>query len=139
MSFDANLLPDGPYRIRVVASDAPSQPAAQVLTGERTSDLFTVDTATPQIPSLTATRAGSGLHVLATATDAKTPIDHAMYSVDAGHWLYVEPVGRISDSTHEQYDFTIPLAAEKQAGPHIVSLRVFDRNDNSTASEVQVP
>ena len=93
-SFDANLLPDGPYRIKVVASDAPSNPAADALTGEKVSDLFLVDTGTPRVTDLTAKRTSEGLQVTATATDQKTPIAHAAYSLDAGPWQYVDPVGK---------------------------------------------
>ena len=139
LSFDADLLPDGPYRIRIVASDAPSHPAASALTGEKTSDLFLVDTSTPAISNLAASRSSGGLHVTATATDARTPIAHAMYSIDAGPWQYVDPVGRISDALHEQYDFMAPLAAKDSTAAHNVTLRVFDRYDNAVSSEVQVP
>ena len=139
LSFDADLLPDGPYRLRVVASDAPSQPRGEALTGERISDLFLVDTATPQISGLTAVRSGNGLHVTASATDGHIPIAHAEYSVDAGPWQYVEPVGHLSDALHEQYDFTAPLPATDTASPHIVTLRVFDRYENAASSEAQTP
>ncbi len=134
-SFDASLLPDGPYRMRVVATDAASHPAGAALTGERVSDLFLVDTSTPQVTALDAQRAGAGVHVVATVTDAKTPIARAEYSLDAGPWQYVEPVGRLSDSLREQYDFQIPAPA---AGAHIVALRAFDRFENQGSSQVQV-
>ncbi len=138
-SFDASLLPDGPYRLRVVATDAPSHPAGQALTGERVSDLFLVDTATPSVAPLTARRVGDALHVTATATGTKTPIARAEYSVDAGPWQYVEPVGRVSDAIREQYDFSAPVPAETAGQPHVVTLRVFDRYDNSGTAKVSVP
>ena len=137
-TFDASLLPDGPYRIRVVASDAPSHPAGAALTGERVSDLFLVDTATPQVAPLAAQRASAGLHVTATVTDAKTPIARAEYSLDAGPWQYVEPVGRLSDSLREQYDFQVPTPASAP-GRHILTLRAFDRYDNVGSAKVQIP
>lgn len=138
-SFDASLLPDGAYRMKVVASDAPSHPAGQALTSERESASFLIDTATPQVSELKVTLAGSSLHVTATATDATTPIARAEYSVDAGPWQYVEPAGRLSDSLVEHYDFTAPLAPEARATgqPHTVSLRVFDRYDNAAAAEAR--
>ncbi len=134
-SFDATLLPDGPYRLRVVATDAPSHPAGQALTGERVSDLFLIDTATPQVPALEVKREGANLHVTATATDQKTPIARAEYSLDAAPWQYVEPVGRLSDSLREQYDFRVPAGA----GPHTLTLRVFDRFDNEGSAKTSLP
>ncbi len=55
LSFDAALLPDGRYEVKVVASDAPVHTDAEALTGERVSGEFVVDT-TPPVPGvLTAT------------------------------------------------------------------------------------
>ena len=58
-SFDATLIPDGGYRIKVVASDAPSHTPGDALTGEKMSDRFEIDTTPPAITNLkTAARAG---------------------------------------------------------------------------------
>ncbi len=138
-SFDANLLPDGPYRIKVVASDAPSNPAADALTGEKVSDLFLVDTQTPRVTELTATRGDNSLAITATAADQKTPIAHAAYSLDAGAWQYVDPVGKISDALTEQYRFTVPLSGATAGGTHVLTLRVFDRYENEGSAQVSVP
>ena len=55
-SFDASLLPDGGYTVKVVASDAPSHSPEQALTAEKESLRFEVDTTPPQIESLAAVR-----------------------------------------------------------------------------------
>ncbi|HWC19354.1 MAG TPA: hypothetical protein VG498_20245, partial [Terriglobales bacterium] len=43
------------------------------------------------------------------AADGFSPIKRAEYSIDAGEWHYVEPVGQISDSATEEYDFSAAL------------------------------
>ena len=134
-SFDASLLPDGAYRMRVVASDAPSHPAGEALTADRESASFLIATATPQVLDLAARFEVGSLHVTARATDAATPIARAEYSIDAGPWQYVNPVGRLSDSLVEHYDFVAPLEKTAPASQHTVSLRVFDRYDNAAAAE----
>ena len=48
-SFDAVRIPDGVYRLKVVASDAPSHTPGDAKTGEKISDRFTVDTTPPVI------------------------------------------------------------------------------------------
>ena len=131
-TFDASLLPDGPWRMKVVASDEPSHAAGEALTAERVSDRFLIDTATPSIPALEARLEGGRIHVTATATDPMTPIAHAEYSVDAGRWQYVEPAGKLSDALTEHYDFTV---AADGAPNHLVTLRVYDRYDNSIAAK----
>ena len=54
-SFDASLLPDGGYTVKVVASDAPSHSPGEALYAERVSARFEVDTTAPVIDNLTAT------------------------------------------------------------------------------------
>jgi hypothetical protein len=135
-SFDAALLPDGGYRVKVVASDAPSHNPGEALTGDRESARFVIDTATPIISGLTAKLESGKVHVMATATDSTSPITHAEYSIDAGPWQYIEPVGRLSDSLEEHYDFSVPLKAS--GGEHLVTLRIYDRFENVTAAKTAV-
>ena len=52
-SFDASLLPDGGYTVKVVASDAPSHSPGEALTVEKESRRFEVDTTPPRIENLT--------------------------------------------------------------------------------------
>ena len=56
---------------------------------------------------------------------------HAEYSLDAGPWQFVEPVGGLSDSKQEHYDFLLRgESLDGKAGEHLVTVRVFDRHDN---------
>ncbi len=144
LSFDGGLLPDGPYRLKVVASDAPSHNPGEALTGERMSDRFLIDTTPPVVAGLAAKMAGGKIHAAFTATDAATPISHAEYSVDAGPWQYMEPVGKISDSLTERFEFDAPLnapapgVAPVAAGEHVITVRVYDRAENSVAVKAVV-
>jgi hypothetical protein len=139
LSFDAETLPDGPYRLKIVASDAPSHNPGEALTGEKVSDQFLIDTTPPVVSGMTARLVDGKIHVELTATDTATPISHAEYSVDAGPWQYVEPVGKISDSLTEKFAFDAPLRAPPEApapvdaSEHVITVRVFDRNDNAVA------
>ena len=51
-SFDAALLPDGGYTVKVIASDAPSHSSREALSSERESVRFEVDTTPPRIEDL---------------------------------------------------------------------------------------
>jgi hypothetical protein len=146
LSFDASLLPDGNYEVKVAASDSPSHTAAEALAGERVSEEFVVDT-TPPVPGvLTAAMVGGKIHATFSAKDATSPIGHAEYSVDAGPWQYLEPVGRVSDSLEERYDFTaaVPtVASDAAAGvvnpaEHVIAIRVYDRYENVVAVKAMV-
>src|SRR5205807_5560667 len=108
-SFDASLLPDGGYTMRVVASDAPSHSPDEALTDETISPRFEVDSTPPQVQALVAKVEGNTMHVSFRAADSFSAIKRAEYSIDAGDWHYIEPVGQISDSPTEEYDFTAAL------------------------------
>jgi hypothetical protein len=138
-SFDASLLPDGGYTVKVVASDAPSHSPGQGLSAERESARFEVDTTPPQIKELKAAVDGGRIHVTFGAWDSFSPIKKAEYSVDAGDWQFVEPVGQLSDSKNENYEFeaTIPAGT---TGPidHVVVVRVYDRYDNMSSAKTVI-
>jgi hypothetical protein len=132
-SFDASLLPDGGYTIKVVASDAPSHSPNEALTSSQESSRFEVDTTPPAIQGLRGALDGNKVRVTFRAVDGFSPIKRAEYSIDAKDWQYVEPVGQISDSKTENYDFSIPVTADSQE--HVVVVRAYDRFDNLGAAK----
>jgi hypothetical protein len=139
-SFDATQIPDGGYQVKVVASDAPSHTPGDALTTAKVSDRFVVDTTPPTITSLTAVEEAATcakapcpreVHATFDAEDATSPIAHAEYSLDAGRWQFVAPVGELSDSKHERYDLHLPASALKdEEGEHLLTVRVYDRYEN---------
>ena len=139
-SFDATLIPDGGYQVKVVASDAPSHTPGEALTGEKVSDRFEVDTTAPVVRALTAVEelaecakanCPRQAKVAFEAEDAFSPIAHAEYSLDAGPWRYIAPVGELSDSKHERYEFHVSASAfEGKTGEHLLTVRVYDRYEN---------
>jgi hypothetical protein len=136
-SFDATLIPDGGYQVKVVASDAPSHTPGDALTGDKISVRFEVDTTPPVVSALHALKEDckhspcvKQFRVVFDAEDAFSPIARAEYSLDAGPWQYIEPVGRISDSKREHYDILIPVPAETKIAEHLIAVRVYDRHEN---------
>ncbi len=142
-SFDAALLPDGGYTLRVLASDSPSHTPQDALTGDKISPRFEVDTTPPVVDALAAKTEGDKMHITFTAHDSFSPLQRAEYSIDAGDWQYVEPIGQISDSTMEKYDFSaaIPHSSDKFAATsseHTIVVRAYDRYDNMGSAKVVV-
>jgi hypothetical protein len=72
------------------------------------------------------------------AEDAFSPIARAEYSLDAGPWQYIEPVGRISDSKREHYDILIPVPAETKIAEHLIAVRVYDRHENVGVAKIVI-
>ncbi len=144
-SFDSSQLPDGHYRVKVVATDALSHNPGEALTGDRVSDEFVIDTTPPAVSGLEAHLADGRIHASLTATDATSPVTHAEYSIDAGRWQYIAPVGGIADSLTERFDFDAPLPhprpdveAPVDPGEHVIAVRVFDRYDNAVTVKAVV-
>ncbi|MFY9561722.1 MAG: hypothetical protein WAQ52_15925 [Terriglobales bacterium] len=145
-SFDASLLPDGGYTALVEASDAPSHSPGEALGAQRESVRFEVDTTPPVITNLVATVEGGQVRARFHASDSFSAIKRAEYSFDAGDWQFVEPVGQLSDSKAEDYDFRVPLTAASAApagsapvgNDHVVVVRAYDRFDNWATAKVVI-
>jgi hypothetical protein len=134
-SWDTTTLPDGAYYLKIVASDAPSNPPALALKTEREGERFEVDNTPPVIEHLEAAAAMEWSGSVASrlvftkfvARDAASSVDRAQYSVDGGEWILVAPTGHISDAPEERYEFSLTGLA---AGEHTISVRAYDRFEN---------
>jgi hypothetical protein len=126
LSWDSTAFPDGEYRLRITASDAPSNPPGQALAASLESDPFIIDNTPPQISGLAATRNAGKLTVRWHAADALNNLSKAEYSLDGGDWTMVAPVTKLSDAPELDYE----LALDAPAGEHTIAVRVSDEYDN---------
>jgi len=134
-SWDTTSMPDGAYYLKIVASDAPSNPNGEGLSSERESDRFIVDNTPPAIAQLTAESAGAGVRVRFQASAPVSFITRAQYSVDAGDWTLVFPAGGLSDAPRENYDFQLPKIPQ---GEHTITVRVYDQFENVSTAKATV-
>ena len=135
LSWDSTAFPDGTYLVRVIASDAPSNPIEQTLTCELVSDPFLIDNTPPEISGLAAAPAGNKLRVAWKASDMLSTIDKAEISVNGGEWTVVEPTTKLSDSREHEYIVLLPLPPGKE---QTVAVRVTDEYDNQAVGKVVV-
>ena len=135
LSWDSTSFADGLYRVRVTASDAPSNPVSEVKTHSRTSEPFRIDNTGPSINNLTATLGQGKLRVRFGASDTATPIHAAEYSLDGGEWKRVLPASALFDSRDLSFDFEIDAPA---AGEHTAAVRVYDSHENVATAKVVV-
>ena len=135
VSWDSTAFPDGEYRIRVEASDLPSNPPAEALSTSAESEPFLIDNTPPRIANLAATQAGGKLHATWSASDALNNIKKAEYSVDGGDWTMAAPVTKLSDSPDLTYDLTLDNVAP---GEHTLAVRVEDDYDNQSTDKALV-
>jgi sugar lactone lactonase YvrE len=133
-TWDSTAFPDGEYRLRVTASDAPGNPPGEALTARMESVPFIIDNTPPRVTGMAATRAGGKLQVKWHAADALNNVTKAEYSLDGGDWTVVSPVTRLSDSPELDYE----LSVDAVAGEHTVAVRVTDDYDNVVVEKVVV-
>jgi hypothetical protein len=133
-SWDSTAYPDGKYRLRVTASDAPSNTPEQTLTGSRESDRFLIDNTAPEISGLMATAQGAKIEVRFHAKDALNVLAKAEYSVNGGEWKVVEPTTRLTDSEEHDYRFE----ADRGPGEATIAVRVSDAYENEAVAKTVV-
>jgi len=130
-SWDTTTLPDGAYYLKIVATDAPSNPAAIARKTERESERFEVDNTPPVIEGLQVGPASgkmTGGHPASfTAHDASTAIERAQYSLDGGEWILLAPDETVSDALVEHYNIGLPSVPP---GEHTIAVRAYDRFEN---------
>ncbi len=132
-SWDTATMPDGAYYLKIVASDLPSNTPEDALTAERESDRFEVDNTPPEIQNLRAEPMSPEVRVRFAVRDSASAIARAEYSLDAGEWTLVYPVGRLTDSPQENYDLVLRGLAP---GEHTLAVRAYDQFENGASSKL---
>ena len=142
-SWDTTSMPDGAYYLKIVASDAPSNPPEQALKAERESERFEVDNTAPTIGKIEASPTGMNADrslgvsydFQFTASHPTSSIEKAQYSVDGGEWILLKPVSGISDYKTETYSFTVRGLS---AAEHTIAVRAYDRFENVGAAKTTI-
>jgi hypothetical protein len=134
-TLDGTALPDGTYRLKVVASDAPSNPYGKSLIGELISRPFVVSNATPAIAVKSHTVTGKRVQIVFSAKVGAGHVATAEFSIDGGTWSLVFPTDGIADSTEEEFQVTTPDLAP---GEHLIGLRASDRNGTTGTTKLVV-
>jgi hypothetical protein len=105
--WDTTSVPDGRYLVRITATDAPSNTPDRVMTGDRESGAIDVDN-TPPVISATVT----GARVAIRVTDAHSGVHRVDYSLGGQSWQALRPLDGLADSREEQFELTLPSAAD---------------------------
>ena len=134
----SSSLPDGIYRLKVVASDAPSNPYDNFLIGELVSRPFVIAGALPQVEIKKSEVKGKRVEIAFEAHVLTGSVATAEFSIDGGDWRLVFPEDGIADSAVEAYRIT---THDLPTGEHLIGIRASDRDGNTGVSKafVQVP
>jgi len=135
--WDSRSVPDGTYRIKVIASDKYSKPY-DAKTGEAISGRFTVDNTPPTINVASTVYVWASLQRL-DVTDNLTPITGGRFRIDDGPWIALTPAAGIFSSKKE-VALLMPPDGEPQftPGEHKVVIQVKDSAENQTERTVSL-
>ncbi|HJW73429.1 MAG TPA: hypothetical protein VJ486_11415, partial [Geothrix sp.] len=134
-SFDTLPVPDGRYRLEVVASDAATAPFNKALAATWRTAPFLVDHTPPSLSELTATIEGDGLRVRFVARDETSTLKEAALSADGERWLQIVPEDRVFDQQEERFDLIVPREAVR--GDRLL-VKVVDRYNNEQTATISV-
>ena len=123
-SWDSETFPDGSYVLRVVASDAPSNPPDQALEAEYLSEPFLVDNTGPLVSGINVADARLSFRV----RDGASPLFRVDYAIDGGDWRVVHPEDCVTDSETEEFEIALDGL---EAGEHTLAIRARDTSNNT--------
>ncbi len=121
-AWDTTAFPSGSYRLKLVASDRPSNSPGDALTRERESLTFIVDHDQPSVGVVPHGRGGS-----IALKDELTHLVKSDYSVDGGSWTPIFPDDGLFDTRAEKITLAIP---DLKPGTHLLMVRATDSAGN---------
>ena len=134
-TINSDTLPDGTYVVRVVASDAPSNPPDLALKGEMESRPFIIDNTPPvvtmKLDGIDRRRARVAIDV----KDQTSTLSQAEVAIDTGDWRPIFPTDGIIDSKSESFSY---VSGDLTPGEHVIAFRVYDQNDNAGMGKLVV-
>jgi hypothetical protein len=133
LTFDADILADGKYFFRVLASDREANPPASAREGQMVSSPVMIDNTPPTLTLGTVRYAAGTAHVEFEAADAASPLRRAEYSLDAQNWVPIEAADGVIDSLREKFSIDLTGLA---SGEHLLVLRAADSANNTGVAKV---
>ena len=129
-SWDTTAFPSGSYRVKLLASDRPSNSPDEALTRDRESVTFIVDHDPPAV-KVTPRKSGATIEL----KDELTRVVKADYALDGGHWVPIFPDDGLFDTTRETITISLP---DLKPGAHLLMVRATDSAGNLGTGDVLI-
>ncbi len=127
-TIDGDILADGKYYFRVVASDGESNPPSAARTADLVSAPVLIDNTPPVITLGQPRKSGNRVEVEFEAADQASQLRRCEYSLDAAAWVPVEAADGVIDSQREKFRITLD---NLPPGEHLLVVRVVDAANNA--------
>ncbi len=135
LGIDADVLADGRYYFRVVATDRPANPPNLAREAELVSAPVLIDNTPPVVTASAPRRNGGVLDIDISAVDQTSPLRLCEYSIDAGPWIPMEAADGVTDSPQEKFQLHVENLRPIE---HLVVIRAFDTAGNAGLTKVVV-
>jgi hypothetical protein len=133
LSWDTSDLPEGVYRVRVIASDELSNPPDRVKRDDMESGTVLVDNTAPSVDGLRLV----GHRLQATLIDGVGPIQRIEVAVvGTDEWYPLYPTDGVFDEQREELDADV--SAITGTGTALLGVRVYDKAGNFVVRNVAV-
>ena len=132
-TFDSDVLADGKYYFRVLASDREVNPPATARDSDLTSAPVMIDNTPPVVTVGPVRRTGATAELEFEARDAASPLRRCEYSLDATGWVPLEAADGVIDSQQERFVLSLDKLTP---GEHLVVIRVLDSANNAGLAKV---
>jgi hypothetical protein len=133
VTFDADVLADGKYFFRVVASDREANPPATAREGQLVSAPVMIDNTPPVVTISVVRHSGAAAHIEFDAADAASALRRCEYSLDAASWVPVAAADGVIDSLREKFVLDLTGLAP---GEHLLVIRAADSANNTGTTKV---
>ena len=133
LTFDGDILADGKYFFRVLASDREANPPPSAREAQLTSAPIMIDNTPPAVTLATIRYSAGTAHVEFEAADAASALRRCEYSLDAASWVPMEAADGVIDSQRER--FVLDLTG-LPPGEHLLVIRAADSANNTGLAKV---
>jgi hypothetical protein len=129
-TWETRAVPDGHYRVRVVASDELHNPESYARSAEAISAPLLVDNRAPELQLSVVNGKLTGR-----AIDALGPVTNLEYAIDSELYRPLFPSDDLLDTRDERFSIALPPLAP---GPHVVAVRVTDASRNQATAAIEL-
>jgi hypothetical protein len=129
-AWDTTAFPSGYYRLKLTATDRPSNSPDDAISRDRESTSFVVDHEAPQVTITPREK-----KAVVALVDGLTRLTKADFALDGGPWTPLFPDDGLFDSPREQ--ITLPLP-DLKPGVHLLMVRAGDAAGNVGSGDTLV-
>jgi flavin-binding protein dodecin len=132
-TLEGDVLADGRYLFRLIASDKPSNAGEASRQAELVSAPVLFDATPPVVTAANVVRTGAAATITLRAVDTASALRRAEYSLDATAWIPIDSTDGVVDGREEEFQLGLEALTP---GEHILVVRAYDASNNVGLTKV---